>query len=75
MPPENTLLTGATAATLSTVPTVDLVPDSVSIVTSSSSALLTWQYEGDAPEKWVVTITDKAGFEETKGGHRPERDV
>ena len=64
--PENTLLTGATAATLSTVPTVDLVPDSVSIVTSSSSALLTWQYEGDAPEKWVVTITDKAGFEETK---------
>lgn len=66
VPPENTLLTGATAATLSTVPTVDLVPDSVSIVTSSSSALLTWQYEGDAPEKWVVTITDKAGFEETK---------
>ena len=38
---------------------MDLVPDSVSIVTSSSSALLTWQYEGDAPEKWVVTITDK----------------
>ena len=64
--PDNTLLTGAISTPLSTVPTVELLPDSVAIALSSSSAILTWQYDGDAPEKWVVTITDKAGFEETQ---------
>ena len=64
--PADTLLTGAISTALSTVPTVELLPDSVTIALSSSSAILTWQFEGDAPEKWVVTIKDKAGFEETK---------
>lgn len=64
--PADTLLTGAVSTALSTVPTVELQADSVTIALSSSSAILTWQYDGDAPEKWVVTIKDKAGFEETK---------
>ena len=64
--PADTLLTGAVSTALSTVPTVELQADSVTIALSSSSAILPWQYDGDAPEKWVVTIKDKAGFEETK---------
>ena len=64
--PEGTLLTGTVSTAISTVPTVELQPDSVTIALSSSTAILTWQYDGDAPEKWVVTIKDGAGFEETK---------
>lgn len=64
--PEGTLLTGQTSATLSTVPTVELLPETVSIAISSSSAIVTWQFEGDAPEKWVAKITDKTGYEEVK---------
>ena len=64
--PENTQLSGAVSTALSTVPTVELNADSVTIALSSSSAILTWQYTGDAPEKWVVTISDKAGYEETQ---------
>lgn len=64
--PEGTLLTGQTSTTLSTVPTVELLPDTVSIAISSSSAIVTWQFEGDAPEKWVAKITDKTGYEEVK---------
>lgn len=48
--PDNTLLTGAISTPLSTVPTVELLPDSVAIALSSSSAILTWQYDGDAPK-------------------------
>ena len=65
-PPADTLLTGAVSTAISTVPTVELLPDSVTIALSSSSAILTWQYDGDAPEKWVVSIKDKSGYEETK---------
>lgn len=64
--PEGTLLTGQTSVELSTVPTVELLPDTVSIAISSSSAIVTWQFEGDAPEKWVAKITDKADYEEVK---------
>ena len=64
--PEGTQLTGAVSTALSTVPTVELKADSVTIALSSSSAIVSWQYDGDAPEKWVVSITDKNGFDETK---------
>lgn len=63
--PEGTLLTGTTSVALSTVPTVELLPETVTIALSSSSAIVTWQYEGDAPEKWIVTITDQNGYEQT----------
>lgn len=65
-PPADTLLTGVTSASISTVPTVTLLQDSITVALSSSAAILTWQYEGDAPEKWVVTIRDNADYEETK---------
>lgn len=59
--PENTELTGQTSVTFSTVPTVDIVPDSTTVALSSTSAILTWQYEGDAPEAWNVTLEDADG--------------
>ena len=58
--PADTLLTGAISTALSTVPTVELLPDSVTIALSSSSAILTWQFEGDAPEKSSPSTTRPA---------------
>ena len=54
LPPENTHLTGTTQASYSTVPTVDIEQTTVAL--SSSSAILSWTYSGEAPEHWTVRI-------------------
>ena len=63
--PEGTHLLGTVTATYSTIPTVDIV-GSLAVATSSSSAILSWNYEGDAPEHWTVTITGPDGFTDTQ---------
>ena len=63
--PENTKLIGQTAATFSTVPTVSIVPP-LSVAISSSSAILSWNIEGDAPESWTVTITGADDYSDTQ---------
>lgn len=63
--PEGTHLRGTTQATYSTIPTVDIV-GSLAVAASSSSAILSWNYEGDAPESWTVTIDGPDGFSDTK---------
>lgn len=63
--PENTRLIGMTTASFSTVPTVSIVPP-LSVAISSSSAILSWNTEGDAPESWTVTITGPDGYSDTQ---------
>ena len=63
--PENTKLIGVTSATFSTVPTVSIVPP-LSVAISSSSAILSWDIEGDAPESWTVTITGPDDYSDTQ---------
>ena len=63
--PENTKLIGVTTATFSTVPTVSIVPP-LSVAISSSSAILSWNIEGDAPESWTVTITGPDDYSDTQ---------
>lgn len=63
--PENTKLIGQTSATFSTVPTVSIVPP-LSVAISSSSAILSWDIEGDAPESWTVTITGPNDYSDTQ---------
>ena len=63
--PEGTHLRGTTQATYSTIPTVDIV-GSLAVAASSSSAILSWNYEGDAPESWTITIEGPDGFSDTK---------
>ena len=63
--PENTKLIGATTATFSTVPAVSIVPP-LSVALSSSSAILSWNIEGDAPESWTVTITGPDNYSDTQ---------
>ena len=63
--PENTKLIGQTQATFSTVPTVSIVPP-LSVAISSSSAILSWNIEGDAPESWTVTITGADDYSDTQ---------
>ena len=59
LPPENTHLTGTTQASYSTVPTVDIEKSTVAL--SSSSAILSWTYTGEAPEHWTVRIEGEDG--------------
>ena len=63
--PENTKLIGMTATTFSTVPTVTIVPP-LSVAISSSSAILSWIIEGDAPESWTVSISGPDGYSDTQ---------
>mgnify|MGYP004599601529 CR=1 FL=1 len=63
--PENTKLIGMTATTFSTVPTVTIVPP-LSVAISSSSAILSWTIEGDAPESWTVSISGPDGYSDTQ---------
>lgn len=63
--PEGTRLRGVLTASYSTVPTVDIV-GSLAIATSSSSVVLSWNYEGDAPESWTVTLTGPNDYSETQ---------
>ena len=62
--PENTRLTGQTSTTFSTVPTVDITD--VKVALSSTSAILSWSFEGDAPETWTVSITGPDGYADTR---------
>lgn len=63
--PEGTHLRGVLETTYSTIPTVDIV-GSLAVAASSSSAILSWNYEGDAPESWTVTIEGPDGFSDTQ---------
>ena len=63
--PEGTHLRGTLSTTYSTVPTVDIV-GSLAVAASSSSAILSWNYEGDAPENWTVTIEGPDGYTQTQ---------
>ena len=47
------------------VPTVSIVPP-LSVAISSSSAILSWNIEGDAPESWTVTITGADDYSDTQ---------
>lgn len=68
--PEETHLRGTLTATYSTVPTVDIV-GSLAVAASSSSVMLSWNYEGDAPENWTVTIEGPNGYTETQAVTAP----
>ncbi len=59
LPPENTHLTGVTEASYSTVPTVDI--DKTTVALSSSSAILSWTFIGEAPEHWTVRVEGADG--------------
>ena len=63
--PEGTRLRGTLTTTYSTIPTVDIV-GSLAVAASSSSAILSWNFEGDAPENWTVTIDGPDGYTETQ---------
>lgn len=62
--PEGTHLTGVTEATFSTVPSVDI--EKLTAAVSSSSALLSWTYTGDAPEYWTVSINGPDGYTDSQ---------
>lgn len=62
--PEGTKLLGETSTTFSTVPSVDI--ESVKVALSSSSAILSWPFTGDAPDAWTVTISGTDGYTDTQ---------
>lgn len=57
-------LTGAVSATGKTIPSVTIAD--ISATLSSSTATLTWIYEGDAPESWTLTVTGTDGYSDTQ---------
>ncbi len=62
--PEGTRLSGQTSTLFSTVPSVDI--DGFKVALSSSSAILSWQFTGDEPEAWTVTISGTDGYTDTQ---------
>lgn len=62
--PEGTDLIGQTSTSFSTVPSVDI--DGFKVALSSSSAILSWQFTGDEPEAWTVTISGTDGYTDTQ---------
>lgn len=62
--PEGTSLVGQTSTTFSTVPSVEI--DSIKIVTSSSSAIVSWTFTGDEPENWTVSISGADEYADTQ---------
>ena len=62
--PEGTRLTGETSTTFSTVPTVDITE--IKAALSSTSAILSWEYEGDTPDSWTVSISGPDGYADTQ---------
>lgn len=62
--PEGTRLTGETSTTFSTVPTVDITE--IKAALSSSAAILSWEYEGDTPDSWTVSISGSDGYADTQ---------
>lgn len=62
--PEGTRLTGQTVTSFSTVPTVDITE--IKAALSSTSAILSWSFEGDAPETWTVSVTGPDGYADTR---------
>lgn len=62
--PEGTKLLGETSAVFSTVPSVDI--ESVKVALSSSSAILSWPFTGDAPDAWTVSIFGTDGYTDTQ---------
>lgn len=55
-------LSGETSLTAATLPSVTLVPDGVLAEISNSKAVITWEYEGDAPASWNITTTGSKGY-------------
>ncbi len=53
--PEGTRLTGQTKAYFSTVPAVSIT--GIKAALSSTTAILSWTIEGDAPDTWTVEVT------------------
>lgn len=64
-PPEGTQLSGQTTVSFSTVPTVEL-DGNPTVALSSSTAILSWKYTGEAPEAWTVVITAPDGSSDTQ---------
>lgn len=60
----DTHLTGATTATFSTVPSVNI--GELSAAVSSSSAILSWTFTGEAPETWTVSINGPDGYQKSQ---------
>lgn len=58
--PEGTRLTGQTSVHFSTVPTVKIT--GIKAALSSTTAILSWTIEGDAPEEWTVSISGPDGY-------------
>ena len=56
-------LTGAVTATGKTIPSVTVTKISASLI--SSTATLTWLYDGDAPESWTLTVTGTDGYSDS----------
>ena len=58
--PEGTRLTGQTKTHFSTVPTVKIT--GIKAALSSTTAILSWTIEGDAPADWTVSISGPDGY-------------
>lgn len=62
--PEGTRLTGQTKAYFSTVPAVSIT--GIKAALSSTTAILSWTIEGDAPENWTVEVTGPDGYADSQ---------
>lgn len=62
--PVNIHLSGQTAVTGRTLPSVSM--GKLNAVISSSTATLSWSYTGQAPESWNVTTTGTDGYTDTQ---------
>lgn len=60
--PSDVQLTGETFATGRTLPSVTLVPDGVLADISNSTAVITWEFVGNAPASWNITTTGSEGY-------------
>ena len=58
--PEGTRLTGQTKARFSTVPAVKIT--GIKAALSSTTAILSWTIEGDAPDEWTVEVSGPDGY-------------
>lgn len=55
-------LTGETTIIGNTLPSVTLLPNGVLANISNSTAVITWQFEGNAPASWNVRTTGSDGY-------------
>ncbi len=63
--PADLQLTGATSVTGRTIPSVSITDSRVQFI-GNNTATLTWEFTGDAPESWTLTITGTDGYSDAQ---------